>query len=167
MGSGFAPPSLGQTTDRGWYDRAKGEVAKFDDLAARTKKIANKAVREQLWATHVGDAADRSSGAYRRESVAQNVAEAESYTPVNHLIFAAGTTARERVDKFSDINHDFRVAVEEAERTWGVLPEPQIIERIVEVPGAPAEGLSGSTILTVAVVGGLSVIGLALLGVFD
>jgi hypothetical protein len=166
---GLSSRSLGQTTDQEWYEKAKGEIAKFDDLSTRAKKIANKAVREQIWATHVGDVADHDSGAYRRLSVSENIAEAESYTPVNYLFFGPGKTARERVEDLSDVNHDFRVAVQEAEASWGTLPEPQIIERIVEVPGAPAaeEGLPVSKIFTVAAVGGIAVIGLALLGVFD
>jgi|FLYN01.1.fsa_nt_gi hypothetical protein len=164
---GWAPavagPYLGQRTGERWYNEAKEEIAEYDNLLLRARKIANKEVREQIVARYTGDPADPESALYRRNSVEANVREAEAYTPVNFLIFEQ-SRVQNRVEKLKDWNEDFKRDVETAERTWGTLPEPVVVERVVERP-VPAEA-GMSPLLTVALVGGVIVGGLALLGVF-
>ena len=62
----------------------------------------------------------------------------------------------------------FKKDLDAAEATYGLLPDPQIVERYIEVrvPGAPVE-TSSFPIVPVLVVGGAVVLGLALLGVFS
>jgi hypothetical protein len=152
-------PFLGQTTDQEWYNEAKREVAKFDAFVMRLRKVANKAVRDDLAGRYIGNPEDTESGAYGRNSVAQDIGEAESYKPVNYLIFSV-SRRRNRVERLDDINNSFESDLVSAEQNWGILPEPQVIERIVQVPGAAA-----SPLVPILVVGGLAVAGLALFGV--
>lgn len=132
----LAGPQLGQS-DQTWYNRAKAAVAKYDQLVDRASRIANRTYRENLFALYHSDPKDTDGAWYRRDRVAADVAQAESYTPINYLIY--GVERRQnRVEKLEDWNHDFRQDVKWGEEEYGVLPEPQIIteERIVEVPGA-------------------------------
>jgi hypothetical protein len=156
---GLGAARIGQRADVDWYNQAKAEVAEFDALTKRARKIANVQVRERVYAEHVGDPSDPESGAYRRNSVMANVAEAEGQTPRTYATFAE-ERVRNRVRKLQDVTHAFRRAVEEAEAQWGSLPAPQVIERIVTVPGA------APNILPYVLTAGVVVIGLALLGVF-
>lgn len=157
---GLGSPSLGRS-DAEWYSEAKEEVAEFDDLLTRTRKIANKQVREDLAKSYIGDPGDSDSGIYRRNSVAANVSEAESYTPkVNMLVFGQ-SRVQNRVQKLKDINSDFKSAVGASEATWGSLPAPQTIEtiKVVETQATPGW-------VAPVVIGALAIAGLAALGVF-
>lgn len=144
------------------YDRAKRQVSKFDVLLATTRQIANKSVREEIFANYVGDPDSPESGIYKRNGVASDLAEAESYTPVNTLVFTKSTVAS-RLDRLDDWNERFERAAENAEATWGLLPEPVIIERerIIQVASA-----TPSWVVPVLAVGA-AVTGAALLGLFD
>lgn len=154
-------PFLGQTTGQGIYENAKEQVRRFDSFVERTKKIANKQIREQIAGKFgLGEPNNKDKALYERNATAGNIAEAESFTPVNYYIFEAPGPAKNRPGKLQDWNHSFKSDVESAEATWGVLPEPQIIERIVQVQGAAAM----SPLVPVLVVGGLVVVGLALFG---
>lgn len=160
---GWAParPTLGQSTDQQWFEEAKQQVGKYDTLVDRLRKIANKQVREQMAQTFMGDPANPDSGLYRRNSVASDVAEAESFTPVNYFVYGV-SRRRNRVTKLREITHDMNEDVRNAEATWGSLPAPQIIERVVEVQ-VPGE----ATPIVPILIGGAAVVGvLALLGVF-
>lgn len=153
-----APSALGQTEQQ-WFARAKAAVAKYDLLNERARTVASPLAREALLARYMGDARDPESALYRRNSVAYNVAEAESYTPVNYLVFQPDRV-RNRVEKLEDWNRDFEEEVVAAEAAYGLLPEPVVVERIVErrVPAAP----EGPGIPTAAlVVGGLVLAALA------
>lgn len=161
IGAPMGGQRMGQSSGQDWYNMAVKQVQKFDDILLRLRKVANKAAREQLAATFVGDPGDSESGMYRRNSVASNVSEAQQYTPVNALVFDQ-SRVQGRVEKLREITHDFLAAVESAEATWGVLPDPQIIERVVEVQG-PGEGIP----IVPIVIGGAGVLALlALLGAF-
>jgi hypothetical protein len=160
---GLSGAALGQPqTDREWYDEAKREVTKFDAFVARLRKLANRAAREDLFARHVGIASDESSGLYARNSVADDVATAESYRPVNILVFAL-ERRRNRVERLDDVNDSFGSDLVTAENSWGILPEPQVIERerIVQA-GAGTPSWVAPVVLTA-----LGVAAAAVLGVFD
>jgi hypothetical protein len=160
-----AKPSMGaamgqQGTSN--YERAKRQVSKFDMLLETTRKIANKPVREEIFSTYVGDPENQESGIYKRNGVASDLAEAEAYTPVNALVFTKSTVAS-RLDRLDDWNERFERAAENAEATWGLLPEPVVIEReriIIQAGAAPAW-------VTPVLVVGAAVAGAALLGLFD
>lgn len=141
--------SLGQS-EQEWYTRAKAAVAKFDSLVERVKRIANKPVREEIAGDYGLDSPeDRDLALYRRNSVADQVREAESYQPVNYLIYR-DQKARDRVAELEEWNRDFNRDVKDAENAFGILPAPVVVERIVEVPGSPAQQ---SWIVPVALVG--------------
>lgn len=151
---------LGQT-GKEWYDQAVHQVQKFDDVLMRLRKIANKQAREDIAANFVGSSEDSASGSYRRNSVDSYIKDAQRYTPVNTMVFDP-VRVQERVQALRDVNHDFLAAVAAAEGQWGILDAPQIIERIVEVPGAPA----AFPIVPIAI-GGIGLVALlALAGVF-
>lgn len=119
---------LGQV-DQQWFARAKAGVAAYDDLWARTQLIGNKTYREQLAAKYHTKPEDQDGALYRRNSVAYNISQAESYTPVNYRLFAI-SQQQNRVSKLEDWNQDFREDVESGELEYGILPAPEIIERV-------------------------------------
>lgn len=158
-----APPSLtggrrlGQTEQQ-WFSRAKTAVTTYDLLVDRAKRIASLQLRNSILARFTGNPGDQESAIYRRNSVAYNVGEAESYNPVNYLIFGQDRV-RSRVEKLETWNRDFEEEVAVAEAAYGILPEPVIVERVVQ-RRAPTE----PTDLTVPfVIGGLVLAGIAFL----
>lgn len=171
IGEVFAKKTLGVDVDLDWFNRAKREIEQYDSYVERLRHLANRQARESIWSEYVGDQADSESGAFRRNSVAWHISEAEAYTPVNYMVFAAdapGLRVRNRVTKLDSLNSSFKKDLDAAEATYGLLPDPQIVERYIEVrvPGAPVE-TSSFPIVPVLVVGGAVVLGLALLGVFS
>lgn len=162
-GLGAGGYSLGQTPEE-WYRRARSAMADFDTYALRTAKVANKTVREQI-ATDFGlnDPANKDKAMYMRAAVGYNAGQAESYTPPNYLIYGVGQQAKNRVQSLENFNSDFRRAVTDAENTYGVLPEPQVIERVVTVPGAGAPAANWTLPI---VIGGGAVVLAAALGLF-
>lgn len=167
----FRPSGLGADPDQEWYSRAKREVAQFDGYVERLRRLANRQVREDLWKEYVGDPGDSESGAYRRNTVAYHISQVESYTPLNYKVFASdpvGLRARNRVTKLDSLNRSFKGDLDSAEATYGLLPEPQIIERIVEVR-APQEAQPAAPFpwVPVVIIGAAAIGGLALLGVFS
>jgi hypothetical protein len=157
--------SLGQTGQQ-IYARAKAAVSRFDAAVERTKRIANQTARQQVINDFgLQEASDKDKALYMRNAVAGNIAEVDSYVPPNYFIYETRTGPNAgRVDKLENFNRDFLSAVENAEVTYGVLPEPVVIERLVMVPGeAPAPGVNW--VIPVVVVGaGVGIA--ALLGLF-
>lgn len=131
-------PQLGQE-DQQWFARAKAGVAAYDDLWARTQQIADKTYREQLASKYHTKPEDQDGALYRRNSVAYNVSEAESYTPVNYRLYAVGQQ-QIRVSKLEDWNSDFRKDVEYGEKAYGTLPAPQVIEKTTTVTETKTPG---------------------------
>lgn len=164
--SGFSPvmgaapkPQLGQVEQQ-WFTRAKTGVAAYDDLWARTQLIGNKTYRKQLSEKYHTKPEDQDGALYRRNSVAYNISEAESYTPVNYRVYAQ-SQQQNRVTKLEDWNTDFRTDVEYGEREYGVLPAPEIIEQTTtitktEIPGwlLPAGVGIGALIIGALLFGG-------------
>jgi hypothetical protein len=163
-GFGFHAPllgdaRLGQAPGQALYERAKSAVAEYDRLVDRARRIANSQVRQEILREYHGDPNNREGALFRRNTVAYNISEAEGYIPVNYDVFRRGDVVN-RVPKLEDWNEDFEEDVRNAERTYGILPEPVIIERFTEVPGAP-----GAAVFPVVpvLVGGVAVAGLVLL----
>lgn len=131
FGLGAPRPVMGKTrTAPEWYAYAGSEINQYDGLLLQARKIANKASREGLIKDYYGDPSDSDSAIYRRNSVAANKAEAEAYTPINYYIYDK-STVQGRVEKLNTWNKDFGAAVKYAEDTYGSLPEPVVIERIM------------------------------------
>jgi hypothetical protein len=136
MGYGLASPTMGQTTPFQWYQKAKAETAKFAGLLERTAKVANRTAREEIlgW---LGKSDVRGTPAYVYASVMSDIAEnVEAYSPPNYDAYQV-SRRRERVAELDSVNKDFERKVNQATATYGELPEPVKIERIITVPGAP------------------------------
>lgn len=152
---------LGQAEQQ-WFARAKAAVAMYDNLVERIRRIASPPVREDLLSRFVGNPNNPESAVYRRNSVAFNVSEAESYTPVNYLVYQPDRV-KNRVTKLENWDRELREEVEAAERTYGLLPEPVVVERVVEKPAPPKE----APLTVPLVIGGLVLVGVALLAFGD
>lgn len=153
---------LGQTPEE-WYARAKSAVADFDNYANRVQHLANKTERDRIARDYgLTNPGDKDKAQYMRNDVQQTISQVESYSPPNYLIYAVGQRSMNHVRALEDFNNDFRREVNTAENTYGVLPEPQVIEKVVTVPGA-----AGAVNWTLPIVIGGAAIGVAaLLGLF-
>ncbi len=154
LGQPASVPQLGQI-EQDWYNRAVRAVARYDELVNTTRHIANRPVRESIFRKFVGDPANDASGFYRRNSVQDDINEAEGFAPVNYLVFNQRRN-QNRVGKLEDIVHNFRQDVREAEMTYGLLPEPQLIEvAVMEVPGWVAPVVIAAGVVTLGAVLGI------------
>jgi hypothetical protein len=146
---GLSGSYLGQADAQQSYVKAKAEIAEFDQLVNRTKKIANKMVREQIALDNgLNDPSNSDKAMYMRNALASDVASADAHVPVAYEEgFPSHGPSRGRVTKLNDFLSDFRHSVENAEAMYDTLPEPQIIEKIVTVSGTnwaiPAVVLAG------------------------
>lgn len=163
LGSPSMSPTagLGADTAQGLYEEAKKQIATFDSLLERTKRIGNKAAREQIISDFGLDAPTNNDKAlYMRNATAFDVTRADSYTPINYLVFTGPGPSKNRPRKLREFNKDFSAAVKNAEDTYGSLPEPVVIERTTTVSQTPG------WVVPVAI-GALAVAGLAAFGVFS
>lgn len=146
---------LGQNEQQ-WFARAKAAIAEYDELWARTQQIANKTYREQVAAKYHPSASNQEGALYRRNSVAYNVSQAESYTPVNYLVYN-DSQQQNRISKLEEFNRGFRQDVEFGEKEYGILPAPEIIEKtssvtVQQVPGWVVPAAIGAGLLIVGLV---------------
>lgn len=162
---GLAGASLGQNA-QAYYVNAKSDIAKFDSLVNRVARIANQTLRDQLVSDYgLNDPSNNNKALYMRNALASDVGNAEKFTPIAYEEgFPVRGPSRGRVSKLESFNNDLESAVKDAEITYGILPEPQIITKIVTVPGASTGGTNW-TIPIVVAGGGIAVA--ALLGVFS
>ncbi len=128
---------MGQTA-QDFYNNAIPQIQKFDQLVTRTQKIANKASRDQIINDYgLNDPTNTDKAQYMRNALASDIANAQKYTPIAYEQgFPTHGPARGRVTKLQNFNADFEGAVKTAEDTYGILPEPVVIERVVTAPGA-------------------------------
>ncbi len=129
-------PSLGQT-GVGTYTQVKNDIAQWDALAARLKRIANQAVREQL-AQRFGltNPSDKDKGQYMRDRSAYHVAQADSSSPPNYSIFAPDTPGPAKNDArdLESFIAEAQSAIKSAEDQFGLLTGPQTIS-VATTPG--------------------------------
>lgn len=157
-GYGLASPVLGQSTPYQWYQKAKAETARFDRLLTDAAKIANKTAREEVLAW-VGKANQEGTPANAYARTASDLMEnVEAFTPPNYDAYQL-ERRRNRILELEDVNDAFSAKVKDATATYGALPDPVTIERIVVTPGAAAEGNPWA--IPVAV--GVGAIGVALI----
>lgn len=152
--------ALGQA-EQTWYSRANTAVAEYDNLWGRTQRIAAKMYREEVTKDYHGDPNDRDGALYRRNSVVSNVSDAESYTPINYLVFSS-SQVQNRIEKLEDWNRDFKQAVKYGEDTYGVLEAPQTVERTVETTQTQTQ--TPSWVMPVVLVAGAVVLGSLIFG---
>lgn len=152
-----ARKSLGQA-EQTWYSRAKSAVAEYDNLWARAQEIAYKEYREQIASQYHGNPNDPDGAFYRRNSVAENVSEAEGSTPINYLVFGK-SRVQNRVEKLEEWNRGLKAAVESGEKTYGKL-EKQVIEKVTTVEKSALPGW----VVPVMMVTGLVVLGSLVFG---
>jgi hypothetical protein len=145
-------------TDQQMYQQAKDLVVQFDQLVERTKRIANQTAREQVIKDYgLDDPTNRDKAQYMRNAVASDIAQVESYSPPNYLIYEAKGPAKSRPTKLADFITSFHSDVQNAETQYGILPAPVEITKYVtlsQVPWVP-----------ILVVGGVAMVGLVALGV--
>lgn len=156
---GLGSASLGQRSAQNWYAYAQNEVKQYDDLIVRAQKIANKAAREEILKDYHGDPTDRDGALYRRNSVAANLQQANSYTPTNYVIYEQDQV-QNRVEKLNDWNKDIKEDVEEAEAYYGSLPAPQVIETTTTLTQTQVPGWVTPVVLGALAVGAASLFGL-------
>jgi hypothetical protein len=126
---------LGQSAFE-WYRRAKDALAKYEALVARLAEVANRTARLEI-ETWLGSPLIPGTPAYRYATVRSDVLEnVEAYTPPNYGAYQL-ERRQNRVVELEDHVKDFSAKVTDAERVYGRLPPPTVIERErrVEVPG--------------------------------
>lgn len=126
---GNARFSLGVTPSE-WYQRAKVAVANFDTLFGRLAKIASPVERNRIIAW-VGSASNEESPAYRYSSVKSDLArDVEAFTPPNVNAYQIERRTS-RIQKLEEINSQLTASVSAAEKSFGTLADPVVIDRTV------------------------------------
>lgn len=159
----LAAIALGQTTAQDYYAKAKSEITRWDALVGRVAKLANKADRDRIIDYYgLSEPGNKDKDAYTRAAVASDVANAEKYSPVAYEEgFPTHGPSRRRVEDLGDYIKDLDKDVTYSEQTYGSLPAPVVIERVVTGPGA----VSASSPWPYVIVGGGVVAALAIAGV--
>ena len=134
-GYGLAGAVMGQTTPYQWYQTAKAEVANFDRYLNGAARIANKTARNEVLAW-VGKSGTEGTPAYKAGMVISDLAEnVEAFTPPNYDAYQLARR-RNRITELADVNKVFSSKVKAALATYGELPEPVVIERVIMTQGA-------------------------------
>lgn len=151
-------PSLGQT-GVGTYTQLKNDVAQWDALVERLKRIANQAVREQL-AQRFGltNPADKDKGQYMRNRSVYHLQQADASSPPNYSLFAPDTPGPAKNDArdLESFIAELQSAVKSAEDQYGLLQTPQNITTVVSTtPGWVVPTVVGVGILAILGFSGL------------
>jgi len=149
------------------YQEAKDAIARFDQLAFTASKIAYKPARDTIISDYgLLEPDNQDKALNQRNDLQQYVAEVEANPSApNYYVFIQSTTRpRNRLQAVKNADVSLAQDVDAAVKAYDVLPEPQVIIKEIQVPGAPAAG--GSSIVPYVVVGGVAVAALAALGVF-
>lgn len=133
---------LGQQPDpaaQALYNQAVADVAQWNQLVQRLAMVANVQVANQIAATYgLNDPTNQDKGEYTANGVQVNINTANSYTPVNYEVFAAGDV-KHRVARLESYLSDFRHDVESAEATYG---EARVINNTIVQQGSTTGGSS-------------------------
>lgn len=169
--AGYQPPTLrpqargpimGLSVEDGkkMYEDAKAAVAKFDQQAIKATKIAFKPERDEIIADYgLLEPTNNDKALNQRNDLQEYIIEVEKYTPPNYYVFIQDTTrVRNRLDRVESANADLEADVSAAEAQYGLLPEPQVIIKEIQVPG-----VAGATDYTVPLLIGAGAVTLALL----
>lgn len=118
--------SIGQSTaGQAIYQKAKTEVARFDALAQRVLRIANKTVRDQLIQDFgLNDPSNKDKAQYARDAVVSDLSVVEAANPFNYYFYTSPGPQGRRPSTLAAFNSDLESEVHNAEVTYGILPEP-------------------------------------------
>lgn len=139
--NGFHPTLSGEyglgVTAIEWYNRARAAVAKFEQLLARTSRIASATERDNILAW-VGPLRSVDTPRERYDTVVENISYVEGFTPINYDAYDK-SRLQNRVTKLESFNTEFETKVANAQTVHGRLPEQTVIERErIVTPGAAA-----------------------------
>jgi hypothetical protein len=154
MGPSYA---LGATGSE-WYQRAKQAEANFQALMARTARIANQTVRDQIvdW---IGAPGSVDTPMERYNTLISDSDRAQGYTPLNTTEYER-SQLQNRITKMESYNNQLKEKVKDAEDFYGILPEPVVIEKFINVPGAPGAAGFNWTIPVAVGVGAVALVAL-------
>jgi hypothetical protein len=124
----LAGVQLGETPQE-WYQRAKTAIAKYENLIARTGRIANQGEKQKI-TSWVGSPGDEATPAYRYSRVLDDLrGDVESVSPPNIQAYSV-ERRQERIKKLEDFNREFESMVATAESVFGMVT--------ASAPSAPA-----------------------------
>lgn len=146
------------------YQEAKAAIATFDQLAYQASRIAYKPERDKIISDFgLLEPNNNDKALNQRNDLQEYVVEVEKSTPPNYYVFIQDTTRpRHRLERVQSANVELKRAVDEAVRTYGLLEEPQVIIKEIQVPGATTT-VGGGTDYTVPLLVGAGAVTLALL----
>ena len=158
-------PFMGLSLEDGkrMYEEAKAEIATFDQLAYKASRISYKPERDAIVSDFgLLEPNNNDKALNQRNDLQEYVAEVEKVPGApNYYVFIQDTTRpRNRLDRVKSANVALARDVSEAERTYGLLEEPQVIIKEIQVPGVAT---AGGTDLTVPILIGAGAVTLALL----
>ena len=144
------------------YEDAKTAIAKFDQLAYDVSRISYKPVRDQIISEFgLLEPNNNDKALNQRNDLQEYVAEVEKSTPPNYYVFIQDTTRpRHRLERVQAADVELERAFLDAKKTYDLLPEPQVIIKEIQVPGAAA---AGGTDYTVPLLVGAGAVTLALI----
>jgi hypothetical protein len=144
------------------YEDAKKAIATFDQLAYDVTRISFKPVRDQIISEFgLLEPNNNDKALNQRNDLQEYVAEVEKSTPPNYYVFIQDTTRpRHRLERVQAADVELQRAFDDAKRTYDLLPEPQVIIKEIQVPGAAAPG---GTDYTVPLLVGAGAVTLALI----
>lgn len=117
-----AGAGLGETP-ADWYRRAKTAIARFDELLARTARIANQTERNRILAW-IGKASTADTPAYRYATVKSDLqSDVEAFTPPNVNAYQV-ERRQDRITKLEGFNNELSSMITNAENVYGKLPAP-------------------------------------------
>lgn len=147
-------PTLGQVTSADWYLRATKASGRFDDLLARTGRIADQAEREKIlnW---IGVAAISGTPAYKYAALKNDMdVNVNNFTPPNVAAYEVDGR-RDLVTTLEAVDNDFESLVSVGEVNYGVLAQPVVIDRDKII------GQINSSKWTLPIIVGVAAIGVA------
>jgi hypothetical protein len=112
---------LGQTEGEQIHNRAVAALAKYDDLFARSQRVASAEERANL-AARFGVPKTQDSPAYFADNVRWYIGEAQKYVPTNYDVWTTTTRPVHRVEGLEAAVAPLGTAVSDAERRAGILP---------------------------------------------
>jgi len=116
-------------TGQEWYQRAKRGIQQYETLINRILRIANLTARKTLLDS-LGDRKDSESLSNRYEWARYGVSQVESFVPLNYAFFDL-ERRQKRIGTLEELVTELVPKVDQAERTYGILPDPVVTEKEV------------------------------------
>lgn len=140
-------------TPSDWYHRAKEALAKYDDLKARTARIADQDERKtiQEW---TGSPIVDGTPANRAQAVLTDIREdVETFIPANVNAYQVPSRTK-KIEDLESVNRDLEAMIVNAEAVHGMLPGNQGAPKqpAPESPGWLVPTLVGVTAVGIAII---------------